>query len=142
MQPLPILDNVRVASPCSIPWRRMRGDDRVRHCDRCDRKVFNLSNMTRGDAEHVLKQHGFNLCVRFYKRHDGTMVTTDCPPPRSLLWKFAAIFASACGVASIGGCQTQGAVLPPTLDHPKQGTTTTSQPSTEPTANADQPAAL
>src|SRR5437016_2760368 len=30
---LPILDNVRVASPCKAAWADMVGDDRVRHCE-------------------------------------------------------------------------------------------------------------
>lgn len=79
---LSILDQVEVASPCSESWERMTGDERVRHCAKCDLDVFNLSEMTRADAEALLRARwgvGKRLCVRLYKRADGTVITQDCP---------------------------------------------------------------
>ena len=40
---LPILDNIRVATPCSADWNAMTGDDRVRACGSCKKHVYNLS---------------------------------------------------------------------------------------------------
>ena len=75
---LPILDNLRVATPCRADWAQMTGDDRTRHCNQCDKQVFNLSEMTRVEAEAlVLAKHG-DLCARYYQRHDGTIITSDC----------------------------------------------------------------
>ena len=79
------LAQVRVASPCKQSWADMIGDDRVRVCKGCERPVFNLSEMTRDEAEAVLATRGIKPCVRFYRRADGTVKTTDCPtgaPPR------------------------------------------------------------
>jgi hypothetical protein len=82
------LANVRVASPCKQSWADMVGDDRVRVCAGCERPVFNLSEMTRAEAEAVLATRGITPCVRFYRRADGTVMTADCPtgarpkPPR------------------------------------------------------------
>ena len=42
---LPVLDNIRVAAPCNADWNDMTGDDRVRHCGSCSKKVYNLSDM-------------------------------------------------------------------------------------------------
>src|SRR5262245_27675690 len=53
---LPVLDNLRVASPCSAAWDNMTGDERVRHCGDCDKDVFNLSGMTRDEAEALILQ--------------------------------------------------------------------------------------
>lgn len=78
--PSGLLDNVRVASPCSVPWYRMKGDDRVRFCPECRLNVYHLSGMTRAEAEATLsKAVGGQLCVRIYRRFDGTILTTDCP---------------------------------------------------------------
>ena len=55
----------------------MRGDDRVRHCDHCDRKVFNLSRLSAADALSLLETNGYNVCVRLYKRRDGTVIRGD-----------------------------------------------------------------
>lgn len=77
---LPMLDSVRVASPCNASWDEMLGDDRVRFCTGCEKNVFNLSAMPREDAERLLQEKlNGELCVRFYQRADGTVMTQDCP---------------------------------------------------------------
>lgn len=60
----------------------MRGDDRVRFCDVCAQNVFNLSAMARDEAEWLVAEHEGKLCVRFYRRADGTVQTEDCAPSR------------------------------------------------------------
>lgn len=73
------LDNIRVASPCSADWDRMYGDARKRFCSECKLTVYNLSGMTREDAESLLLNSEGRLCVRFFRRADGTVLTRDCP---------------------------------------------------------------
>jgi hypothetical protein len=63
----------------------MRGDDRVRHCDICQKKVFNLSEMRKDEIGPLLLGHSEPPCVRLYRRPDGTIVTADC----RLLWSEA-----------------------------------------------------
>lgn len=77
---LPLLDQVRVASPCTADWNEMLGDGRVRFCLGCEKNVYNLSAMSREAAESLLQERlGNDLCVRFYQRTDGTILTQDCP---------------------------------------------------------------
>lgn len=73
------LKNVRVASPCRADWTQMSGDARVRHCAECKLNVYNLSEMSRREAEELIASHEGRLCVRFYRRADGTVLTRDCP---------------------------------------------------------------
>jgi hypothetical protein len=73
------LDNIRIASPCSADWNTMDGDDRKRFCGDCKLHVYNLSGMTRYDAENLLRLSEGRLCVRYYQRPDGTVLTMDCP---------------------------------------------------------------
>jgi hypothetical protein len=75
---LPLLDNLRVAAPCDVAWDDMVGNGRVRHCDSCQNQVFNISAMSRADAEVLLRERSENVCVRFYRRFDGTIMTRDC----------------------------------------------------------------
>jgi hypothetical protein len=82
---LPVLDGIRIASPCRANWEAMPGDDRSRFCSECSRTVFNLSGMTRAEAEALLRERGGDLCGRFYRRRDGTVLTADCPVGR---WAF------------------------------------------------------
>jgi len=74
-----MLDQFKIASPCSADWEQMEGNDRVRFCAECQKNVFNLSAMTRRDAEAQLKQTNGNLCARLYRRADGKVLTEDCP---------------------------------------------------------------
>jgi hypothetical protein len=75
---LPVLPNIRVATPCRADWKEMVGDDRVRHCAHCDKDVFNLSSMTRDEAEALILAKAGNLCARYYQRQDGTILLADC----------------------------------------------------------------
>jgi hypothetical protein len=75
---LPVLDNIRVASPCTAEWSKMTGDERVRHCGDCKKNVFNLSEMTREEAETLILAKEGRLCVRYFQRKDGTILLKDC----------------------------------------------------------------
>ena len=77
---LPVLDNISVASPCHADWAQMAatGDDRVRNCGDCRKNVYNLIDMTRDEAEALIVEQAGNLCVRYFQRHDGTILLADC----------------------------------------------------------------
>jgi len=70
---------LRVASPCTADWSAMQGDDRVRFCGQCEKNVYNISALTHGEAEELIREKEGKLCVRFYQRTDGTVLTADCP---------------------------------------------------------------
>lgn len=73
------LAHVTIAAPCQADWDRMMGSDRVRFCGQCSLNVYNLSGMTRSDAESLIARSEGRLCVRFYRRRDGSIITRDCP---------------------------------------------------------------
>jgi len=73
------LDGVKVAAPCPADWGKMVGDERVRYCNQCELHVYNLSGMTRREAEALVTSAEGRLCVRFYRRADGTILTRNCP---------------------------------------------------------------
>jgi hypothetical protein len=73
------LKNLKVASPCSADWERMAGDNRKRFCGDCKLHVYNLSGMTTYDAENLLRLSEGRLCVRYFERADGTVLTQECP---------------------------------------------------------------
>ena len=50
----------------------------MRFCKHCSLHVYNLSAMTREQAEDLLGSSSGRLCVRFYRRADGTVTTRDC----------------------------------------------------------------
>ena len=100
---LPVLPNIQVATPCHADWNQMVGDDRVRHCASCDKDVFNLSAMTREQAEAVILAKAGNLCARYYQRHDGTILLKDCSVGIAQKRKRRVIAAGAAGLLAMGG---------------------------------------
>jgi len=89
------LENVRVASPCSADWDGMYGHERKRFCKECKLSVYNLSGMTRNEAERLVTNSEGRLCVRFYRRPDGTIITQDCPVGWAKLKQRTRIYATA-----------------------------------------------
>lgn len=73
------LKNISVASPCSQDWNAMIGNERKRYCGDCKLNVYNLSGMSRTEAENLIIDSEGRLCVRFYRRADGSILTKDCP---------------------------------------------------------------
>ena len=73
------LNHVRVASPCKADWDQMIGSEHVRFCGQCNLNVYNLTSLTRDQAESLIARNEGRLCVRFYRRYDGSILTSDCP---------------------------------------------------------------
>ncbi|CAN5917984.1 hypothetical protein BH11MYX3_BH11MYX3_09390 [soil metagenome] len=101
---LPILDNIRVATPCSADWTKMSGDERVRACGDCKKSVYNLSDLTRDEAQALLIELNGKLCARYFQRTDGTILLKDCSIGVARKRKHKVIAASAAALlACIGG---------------------------------------
>lgn len=92
------LEDVTIARPCPADWNAMTGDDCVRFCNLCQLNVYNLSGMKREDAEALLAAREGRVCVRLYKRADGTVITQDCPKGLAALRRRVASIAA--GIAA------------------------------------------
>lgn len=73
------LDKLEIASPCSADWDKMFGSERKKFCSECSLNVYNVSEMTQTEAENLILRSEGRLCLRLYKRADGTVITKNCP---------------------------------------------------------------
>jgi hypothetical protein len=89
------LENIRIASPCPANWDEMYGNDRMRFCSECKLNVYNLSGMSREEAENLLMNAEGRLCIRFFKRADGTVITQNCPVGWARVKARAKVFVTA-----------------------------------------------
>jgi hypothetical protein len=111
--PLQILNDVQIASPCTASWEEMSGDPYARHCAQCNKNVFDLSQLSAHQAINLLREKEGRLCIRLYRRHDGTVLTADCPvglrerSRRIFRWA-AALVASVFTFGLVAGCETTG----------------------------------
>ncbi len=74
-----LLRQVKIAAPCSVQWETMPGGERVRSCAQCNHKVYNLSEMSSDAAASLIRDAEGRVCVRLYRRADGSVMTRDCP---------------------------------------------------------------
>jgi hypothetical protein len=74
-----VLPKIKIASPCSARWEEMAGDEQSRFCTQCDKRVYNFTQMSAEQISGLILEKEGRLCVRFYQRADGTMLTEDCP---------------------------------------------------------------
>ncbi len=103
------LENLKIASPCSEDWNAMIGNDRQRFCGKCEMYVYNLSGMSKADAESMIATSEGRICARFYRRADGSVMTKDCPVgwqrvknrTRTVVTAFASLFATFFGAIGI-----------------------------------------
>jgi hypothetical protein len=73
------LDNIKIAAPCLADWNEMNGSERARFCSHCRLNVYKLSAMSKREAEKLIIETDGRLCVRFFRRADGTILTQNCP---------------------------------------------------------------
>lgn len=89
------LYNIKIASPCSANWDTMYGNERKRFCGDCKLNVYNISGMTVKEAENLLERSEGRLCVRYFRRADGTILTKDCPVGWAKVKQRATMIATA-----------------------------------------------
>jgi hypothetical protein len=65
MQEKSFIDSISVPDPCTENWDEMTGNERVRFCSHCAKDVNNISEMTRKQAERLVKKSGGRLCIRY-----------------------------------------------------------------------------
>lgn len=102
------IHDVKIAKPCPANWDNMTGDERVRFCHQCKLNVYNISEMTTDEAEKlIVENEDGRLCLRLYRRKDGTVITQDCPKGLAAFRKklctiYGAVAAAVFAVLRIG----------------------------------------
>lgn len=79
---LPLVDRLRVRTPCDVGWENMDADaaGRDRHCARCDLTVHDVASMTRAEVEDLLeaRERGERVCLHLHvRRLDGAVLVKD-----------------------------------------------------------------
>ena len=96
------LTKLQIASPCSVDWNTMRGDDRKRFCDLCQLNVYNVAGMTEKEVRELVSLAEGRLCMRLMKRADGSVMTQDCPVGLAAYRKRVAQYAGAAMATILG----------------------------------------
>jgi len=68
-----------VPKPCPEDWDQLTPTEQGHHCQTCKTKVWDISSMTRGQAEAFLARHTDHLCVSYRERSNGEIVYAPEP---------------------------------------------------------------
>ncbi len=101
----------------------MTGTSEVRRCGSCKQNVYNLSEMTRAQADDVLAANDAQMCMRYYHRADGTILLRDCAVEYRPVGLLVAAGAAALALAGAamwpdGGPAAEGVDYQPAVSEP------------------------
>ncbi len=98
-------DRIRIAKPCNSNWDLMAGDGRKRHCSNCSKDVYNVQGLARAEALALITAGEGAVCMRLYRRPDGTILTADCGGARAAVGRsrLKVVAAAAAAVLSVVG---------------------------------------
>ena len=74
---LRVLDQIEVAAPCHASWDEMTGDETTRFCEHCLQNVYNLSSMSREEAQEALIALGAKVSGSVSKKTRYVVVGAD-----------------------------------------------------------------
>src|ERR1700733_2460408 len=74
-----ISDKVCIAAPCQFGWENMIGNDATRFCGGCNLQVYNTSVISSAEVQNILNMDADQVCLRIYRKADGTIITDECP---------------------------------------------------------------
>lgn len=108
--------DIRIPEPCHADWDGMRPEDKGRFCSSCNKKVHDLSAMTKDEAEVFLHRAACeDVCVSYQHLEDGTLVFREPaarPAPVVPLARLRRPRAVAAAVAGAGVAMALAACTP------------------------------
>ncbi|HEY9759921.1 MAG TPA: hypothetical protein V6C97_32475 [Oculatellaceae cyanobacterium] len=122
----------RRTSKCPFKWEEEDSKDKFRHCDRCQKQVYNFADMERPQAEALIFTRENITGPTLYQRPDGKFMTSDCPLATQALSK--TIYVIIAALVALG-CLIMLVTL--SINSSKPVTSGTSEGS-QATGNADQ----
>ena len=111
-KPKGALDRIHIASPCPASWDEMIGNEQVRFCRHCSLHVHDLSKITAKDAMKLVADSQGKLCVRYYRRPDGTVQTAERAQPLTQIKRRLSRIAAGAFTATLSLASTAAAQSP------------------------------
>lgn len=67
------IQQLRIASPCSVDWDSMIGNDRVRFCEHCQLSVHHVDSLTRKKLRRLIAHSNGRVCVNYTRSPQTTL---------------------------------------------------------------------
>src|SRR5690349_20507743 len=66
------IQQLRIASPCSVDWDSMIGNDRVRFCEHCRLSVHHVDSLSRKQLRRLIARSHGRVCVNYTRSNVQT----------------------------------------------------------------------
>ena len=114
-----------VPNPCPESWDALTPEERGHFCATCQTKVWDLSSMTKAEADALVQELDGDLCVSYRERADGSVAHR--PEPLVPLARLRARLPAAAGLSlmlaactpSTGGESDAAPAQGPKAEEPK-----------------------
>lgn len=83
------INNIRLSFACDENWDRMRTEGNGRHCEKCQKKIYDFTDTKQQEFLQILAEHNNNVCGRF---RTDQMVSSHLYMPAWKRWTQAALF--------------------------------------------------
>lgn len=110
--------DIEIPEPCHADWDAMRPEAKGRFCFDCQKRVHDLSAMTKDEAKDFLRRSACaDICVSYEHHEDGTLVFREPEPrpapvvPLSRLRRPRAVAAAVAGAGmaiALAACAPHG----------------------------------
>ena len=104
------LIQLRIASPCSVEWDSMIGNDRVRFCEHCRLSVHHVDSLNRKQLRRLIARSHGRVCVNYTRPNVHTGVNTL--PVLHKIGRRSSALAAGAFSATLGISTAAGAAQP------------------------------
>lgn len=137
---------IDIPAPCSEAWESMVGNERTRHCARCDKQIHNLSVLSEAEIAELASRA--DVCVSLEVKRDGTLVTADPAPGerragagRVVLTAALTALAACNSNHAVGQAQRLDPVASTSIQSTRRAIVETEQPASTLAARSESPPA-
>ena len=110
-----------IPEPCIEPWETMRPtDEAARHCQRCQKRVFDISGMKPSEMQALEARNGGSICATFFlhnpplDKEPKSRLRFNLPP-----WlRYTAAAAATMGIAMVNPPLLKSITWQPRQDQP------------------------
>ncbi len=107
------INNLNIPNPCSEDIELMEGEGPERYCDKCAKNVYNLSDLTRDEAEALFEANeGSSLCINYNVFTSGKVEFFEEGQPRPSPSQRRGVRKLLAAAALVTLVATQPAILP------------------------------
>lgn len=76
------VDRLKIDFPCTADWNQMRGNERIRYCEECNKYVYDFARLPRRQVEEMMAASPGRICAKLTYKNNSLVFLDSKPRPR------------------------------------------------------------